>query len=196
MSLSDERLYDAKKQLLTTALGDIKGSIHANDQKVSAALVVNGLLLTSVVTVVTHTEHIYKKAHSSRDAGIVLLSLALAAFIASVGWLLWAMKPYRPKGIANKIQEDVDKSDHAGRYQRVFFPVKEDLKAETPFTKWRGRIELLELDGIVDELTAEILKLADILRTESDRAKWGYLCLAVEGLLVTAFFVLVAAVAI
>ncbi len=55
VSTSDDALFEARKQLLTTALGDIKGSIHANDQKVSAALVVNGLLLTSVVTVVTHT---------------------------------------------------------------------------------------------------------------------------------------------
>ncbi len=54
----------------------------------------------------------------------------------------------------------------------------------------------MQLEGILDELTAEILKLADILRTESDRARWGYLCLAVEGVVVTAFFVLVAAVAI
>jgi hypothetical protein len=108
MQPSDVSLHEAKEQLLTTALGDVKGSIHANDQKVSAALVVNGLLLTSVVTVVTHTDRTYK----------------------------------------------------------------------------------------MDELTAEVLKLADILHMESDCAKKGYEWLVLEGGAVILFFVLVASVAV
>jgi hypothetical protein len=37
-----DELYDERKQLLTTAVIDGKGSIHANDQKVAAALVAKG----------------------------------------------------------------------------------------------------------------------------------------------------------
>jgi hypothetical protein len=169
-------------------VGDIKGSIHANDQKVSAALVVNGLLLTSVVTVVTRAGATYKKAHAwEHDLGIGMLIVALVTFLASVGWLLRAMKPYRPTELEKKIKD---------RYPRVFFPTELDLQIETPFTTWRARVEELQPATIFDEMTAEILKLADILHTESKRASKGYFWLVIEGGFVTAFFVLVAAVAI
>ncbi len=189
-SFGEGGAFDASKQLLTTAVGDIKGSIHANDQKVSAALVVNGLLMTSVVTVATRSEHVYKKASDlERGIGVGLLGVALLAFLVSVGWLLWAMKPYRPE----KLEEGL-----AGKYPRVFFPTEKDLKIEAPalFAGWRERVDALEPASILDELTVEILKLADILKTESNRAKWGYVSLAVEGVVVTAFFVLVAITAI
>jgi hypothetical protein len=132
MQPSDVSLHEAKEQLLTTALGDVKGSIHANDQKVSAALVVNGLLLTSVVNVVTHTDRTYKKAEPwAHTLGLALLALALVMFIASVGYLLSAMSPYRPETLEKKLD---------GRYPRVFFPLPDDLEQADPFGSWRGRV--------------------------------------------------------
>ena len=185
---SDLELHQARRQLLTTALGDVKGSIHANDQKVSAALVVNGLLLTSVVTVVTHTEGIYKKAGSwAHTLGVVLLALALVTFVASVGYLLSAMSPYRPKTLEAKIK---------GRYPRVFFPLPGDIEEDDPFGTWRTRVGELREETILDELTAEVLKLADILHMESEHAKKGYEWLVLEGAAVILFFVLVASVAL
>lgn len=188
MQPSDVSLHEAKEQLLTAALGDVKGSIHANDQKVSAALVVNGLLLTSAVAVVTHTDSIYKKAEPwAHTLGLALLALALVMFIASVGYLLSAMSPYRPETLEKKLD---------GRYPRVFFPLPDDLEQADPFGSWRGRVGGLQRETILDELTAEVLKLADILHMESDCAKKGYEWLVLEGGAVILFFVLVASVAV
>jgi len=188
MKPNDISLHGAKEQLLTTALGDLKGSIHANDQKVSAALVVNGLLLTSAVTVVTHTDRIYKKAEPwAHTAGVVLLALALIMFIASVGYLLSAMSPYRPKALEKKL---------AQRYPRVFFPLPDDLEEADPFESWRRRVGGLQRETILDELTAEVLKLADILHMESNCAKKGYGWLVMEGGAMILFFVLVASLAV
>jgi hypothetical protein len=185
---ADDDLYEDKRQLLTTAVGDVKGSIHANDQKVAAALVVNGLLFTGVVTVLTRLEGIYTAAQPwQRWAGGALLAVSLVNFAASVSYLLWAMKPYRPEAIEKKME---------GLYPRVFFPRSDDLEGDDPFGPWRERVDGLRRSDVLDELTAETLKLADILHTESKRASQGYKWLAIEGLFVLALLVFVAVVAV
>jgi hypothetical protein len=185
---ADDELYEDKRQLLTTAVGDVKGSIHANDQKVAAALVVNGLLFTGVVTVLTRLEGIYTAAQPWQHwAGGVLLAVSLVNFTASVAYLLGAMKPYRPK----QLEKTMD-----GKYPRVFFPRPDDLEGDDPFGPWRERIDGLQRSGVLDELTAELLKLADILHTESKRASKGYKWLALEGLFVLALLVFVSVVAV
>lgn len=204
MASADEpdELYDERKQLLTTAVIDVKGSIHANDQKVAAALVVNGLLFTGVVTVLTHTEGVYSAAQAwQRSVGALLLALTTVLFVASVGYLLWAMKPYRPTEIEKKM---------TGCYPRVFFPRPDDITSEVadgthpwrkpvyvadPFHPWRERVSSLQRATILDELTAELLKLADILHTESRRASKGYGWLRLEGLSALILLGFVAAVA-
>jgi hypothetical protein len=128
--------------------------------------VVHGLLFAGTVTVVTKLGPAYHAASScQRTSAIVLLAISLLAFIVSVAYLLWAMSPYRPTGVEEKVRD---------KYKRVFFPLRSDLKLAAPFEPWRERITELQPKDILDELTAEALKLADVLHTESTRASIGY----------------------
>jgi hypothetical protein len=170
------------------AVTDIQGSVKANDQKASAALVVHGLLFAGILTVVSKLGSTYENATTWQQiAGLVALAIGLAAFLVSVAYLLRAIRPYRPERLEDKLE---------GRFKRVFFPLENDLKTKDPLGDWRARVDALDFDDILDELTAEVLKLAEVLRFESSRARIGYRWLLAELVAVAAFFVIAAGVAI
>jgi hypothetical protein len=173
--------FEGQRTLLYAAISDISSSVKANDAKASAALVVHGLLFAGILSVVDKLDHAYRAAtHLERILGVAFLGIALAAFLCSIWLLLSAVSPYRPKTLEEKI---------SGSYPHVFFPVRGLFKGSTPHKTMRQRIESLDENTILDELIAEVLKLADILAYESDRAKWGYRALRVEVIAAAAFLV-------
>jgi len=176
--------FEEQRTLLYASITDISSSVKANDAKASAALVVHGLLFAGILNVVTKLDHAYGQAsHRERILGVVLLGVTLAAFLCSILLLLLAVSPYRPKKLETRI---------GPFYPHVFFPVRSLFRGSTPHESLRQRVASLDEDAILDELTAEVLKLADILAYESDRAKWGYRALLAEVFAAAAFLVTVA----
>lgn len=122
-----------------------------------------------------------------------LLGFALLTFVLSIWFILMALLPSRP---AKKIHDELDDfSNGGGGYRRAFFPV--DLvrrDCTEPYVQLCQRLDGLRDDGVVYELAAERLKLADILRQESSQTKRGYWLLLAEVVAVVLFLVLLAAV--
>lgn len=86
------------RELLRHAIADIQGSIHANDSKSAAGLVVQGLLATAVVTLSSHFGSLYGDATESAR---ILIKVALIATLVlgglSIMCLILAVVPYKPK---------------------------------------------------------------------------------------------------
>lgn len=113
---------EARHELLRAAIDDIQGSIHANDSKSAAALVVHALLATAVVALSTHLDSLYDKATRTVQHMLVGVLLAvLACFVASVVELLRSIAPYEPRAVGGRI---------AREYAHLFFPDIESLARE------------------------------------------------------------------
>jgi hypothetical protein len=187
---------DARRELLVNAIADIQGSIHANDSKSSAGLVVHGLLVTGVVALSTRLGDVYSEATGGvRGLLIGLLAFALLVFVYSVGSLLMAVNPYYPTDVAKRLPSDP-------AYAKVFFP---DITALKDTARAGGDREATQLGRLLDELaspdalekqlTGELLKVADIRDHEARWAQRGFRGLALEVLLVSLYFALVGVVA-
>ena len=96
---------EARRELVRHALNDLQGSIHANDSKSSAGLVVHGLLATAVLTLVSRLGPVYGDATDVARAAVVLCLLAaLLTAVASILCLLAAVKPYPPSKVVKRLR--------------------------------------------------------------------------------------------
>lgn len=190
--------------LLAQAISDIQGSIHANDSKSSAGLVVQGLLATAVVAVVGHLGSVYEQATGTAQAFIkVLLAGLLVTALLSIVSLIRAVRPYEPTGLADRLGA-------RDGYDQVLFPNVKDF--EEALDKGSGGSSAGEFERLVAgfeanaktlgdpdvatrEYVAELLKVADIRAYEAKHAKRGFTFLGIEAGLVILYLALVGCVA-
>jgi hypothetical protein len=176
------------------AIDDIQGSIHANDSKSAAGLVVHALLATAVVTLATRAGSSYREGTSAAQIVVkVGLASTLAIAVASIVCLVIAIRPYEPKRLAGWLE---------GRYEGIFFPDFRALrkaaktKGEHPLDELRRKFRALSNPAVLDdEYLAELLKVADIRATEADWAKRGFTLLAVEVIFVAIYLGAMGAIA-
>jgi hypothetical protein len=186
--------FELRTKFLFAAIDDINGSIKANDAKASVALIVHGLLFTAVLTVTTKIGSTFQDASALPKAlMIVFLSVALGAFLVSVVFLMLGARPRRPTHLVKDLK---------GHYLEAFFPVPRDLRGtardETgavQLDEQKKRVMELNRDNVINELSAEVVKLANILDYARQTTQWGYVALAVEIASVSAFLVVVGALA-
>jgi hypothetical protein len=177
-----------QRGLLYAAIADIGSSVRANDAKASAALVVHGLILAGIVTLVSQVGDVYRNATSAeKTVGISFLGLAFAAFLVSVMYLLAAVSPYRPTELERRIRQ---------QYAGVFFPTADLLSRGDPHAELAHRLASMREDDLFNELIAETLKLADILKHESKQTQRGYQMLRLEIIAAAGFFVTLAIAAL
>jgi hypothetical protein len=180
----DSRL---RRDLLKAAILDIQGSIHANDSKCAAALVVHGLLFAGTVTVVSRLGDVWRNASGdTKTAAAWSLGVAAAMLLLSIAALLWALFPYSPsKRFRTPI---LDRHQLPG----VFFPNLKGLKKRasdrlTPYVedlRWIDSSARLEL-----ELAYELLKVQEIRTHDARYARMGFVLLMVEILAAVTFLV-------
>jgi hypothetical protein len=196
VSLRTDPDEDVRRALLLASITDIQGSIKANDAKTSAALVVHGLLFTGVLTVAKEVGPVYEAAsRGARSLVIAFVALALTMFLVSVFSLMLAAVPYRPKRVAHDISHE---------YLGVFFPQQDALRKRGSgesdgVRQLRGMDALVaELDrrNAIRELSAEVVKLADVLAYEGRWTKRGYRALSIEVVCVASFLSVVGLVAV
>lgn len=186
-----------RRELLAQAIADIQGSIHANDSKSSAGLVVHGLLATGVVALSSRLGDVYAGAGVAVHVMLIIeLALALILFVLSVGALLMAVNPYYPEDVASRLPGDPG-------YAKVFFPDITGMK-EIAAAGGDGDGEAVQLTRLIDgltpenlqqQLTGELLKVADIRDHEARWAQRGFVFLFIEVLCVSAYFATVGIVA-
>lgn len=190
-------LEQRKFELVGQAIGDIQGSIHANDSKSAAGLVVHGLLATGVLALVGNLGSVYDDAGRGGRALIVaLLTLALGFAVASVYCLVRAVRPYIP--------EDVNERNRERGYRGLFFPNIEAMtetaskeggerEIDQLHTLWR---EVEQPEQVELEYLGELAAVADIRAYEANWAKLGFNLLIWEIGAVAAFLVVVGASAV
>jgi hypothetical protein len=187
--------------LLIQAIADIQGSIHANDNKSSAGLVVQGLLVAAVVTVVTHLGEVYGDGSEWAQVAIkALLFLSLVTALASILAFVRAISPYNPQTIAKRLDERPGVPP-----RQVFFPDVEKLQeaAKSPgaFDEYaialEGEVRALrdDPDEAMRVYLAELLKVADIRANEARRAEIGFRFLGIEVALVAAYLAVAGCIA-
>jgi len=183
-----------RRDLLRDAIADIQGSIHGNDTKSSAALVVHGLLFAGTITLTREVVPVFETAETWQRWMIgIVLGLALVAFLLSVAALLYAVSPYHPTKLRSRI---------ASGHQQVFFPRLDELeqksraKGTNELAVYKSMIKRLGPADVEADYAAELLKLAAIRHHEADWAQRGYALLMVELLTVAIYFTFTAAVAI
>jgi hypothetical protein len=167
-----------RRALVAQAIADIQGSIHANDSKSAAGLIVQGLLATAAVTVASRLGPTYT---AGTEAAQILIKVGLVGTLVfaagSVFFLVKAVRPYEPKKIGDLI------GHHANQ---VFFPEIEKLSegakpGDDQFDRFWPKYEKLENEGLVEnEYVVELLKVADIRWAEARSAKRGFSLLGVE----------------
>ena len=176
-----------RRELLKAAIADIQGSVHANDSKCSAALVVHGLLFAGVVTVVSRLGKTWMDADGmTQCASKVLLGIATVCFVLSIGSLLWGLLPYSPK------QSFIRPIDQAHRPPGVFFPDLDALTREgaDAMTPYLAQLAVITTPAVLErELAFEVLKVQDIRRHEARYATFGFKLLFAEIFFATAFLV-------
>src|SRR4051794_30203659 len=120
----EQREHDlaaARRELLVNGVADIQGSIHANDSKSAAGLVVHGLLVTGVVALSSRLGPVYENAtHDAQIAIRLTLGAVLVLFLVSVGSLLRAIYPYYPRKVSRNLPNEPG-------YKPVFFPPIKDM---------------------------------------------------------------------
>jgi hypothetical protein len=175
---------ETPRELLRHAIADVQGSIHANDSKSSAGLVVQGLLATAVVTLSAQLGSVYDEATTGAQT---LIKIALIATLVlgglSIACLILAVVPHQPR-------RSLVKGNFAKR-RSVYFPdVKsmEKEKTSNEISQLKERFKNLSTeDDVDDEYLAELLILADIRFSEARWAKWGFRFLGLEVIFVLLF---------
>jgi NADH:ubiquinone oxidoreductase subunit 3 (subunit A) len=170
--------------LLLASIQDVQTSISANDSKASAALIVHGLVFTGLTELLVNLGGVYHRAsEAQRVIGLIFLFLVLIAFLISIYYILRALLPYRPEKVEKALGENC---------REVFFPLR-ILDEPDPYASFAGRMEELRgEEGIWRELASERLKLADILRYESNNTRRGYQFLRFEIAFTAAFLIVIA----
>jgi hypothetical protein len=177
-----------RRTLVARAIADIQGSIHANDSKSAAGLVVQGLLATAAVTVASRLGSTYS---AGTEAAQILIKVGLGGTLVfaagSVFFLIKAVAPYDPKEVADRIEHHANqvffpKIEKLSRGAKPgddefdrFWPKYEELKDEEPESE-----EPVENEPVENEYVVELLKVADIRWAEARNARRGFLLLGVE----------------
>jgi membrane protein implicated in regulation of membrane protease activity len=168
------------RALVARAIDDIQGSIHANDSKSSAGLITHGLLATAVLTLASRIGGPGYQHGTTAAQVLIKVALigALVFAVASIFFLIKAVRPYEPDDVGKRL---------ARHSVGVFFP---DIRKMTKSARNSGLDELEQLRANVamladpqkldDEYLVELLKVADIRANEADSAKIGFLLLGVE----------------
>lgn len=174
--------------LLKTAIADIQGSIHANDSKCSAALVVHGLLFAGVVTVASRLGETWTAAGGpTQDASTALLAIATVAFVLSISSLLYALIPYSPRKTFYGPIVD------AHRLRGVFFPNLKSLRASGAdvLTPYLASLAALDSSEKIElELAYELIKVQNIRQHQAFWAICGFGLLIVEVAFAACFLVI------
>lgn len=170
---------------------DIQGSIHANDSKCSAALVVHGLLFAGTVSVVSKLGDVWRDASNATQT-VAAISLAIAAvmLVLSIAVLLWALFPHSPSESFRAPMVS------AHGLHGVFFPDLDTLRARgtnrlTPYVD-----DLRSVDSAAKvelELAYELLKVQEIRTHDAWYARIGFVLLIVEILSAVVFLALMGA---
>ncbi len=177
---------------MRAAIDNLHGSIHANDNKSSSALVVHGLLAASVVALTTQLGSIHNEATSAMRFGLILdLGVALICFAASVLFLLWTLYPHEPRSLDRRIR---------GEYKHLFFPALEWLRPgsttqDNEVRRLRPALAaMVDDDALDDEYLAELVKVAEIRDVDATRTRRGIVLLGFEVILVLLYLVLLGVV--
>jgi hypothetical protein len=170
----DGNIRSAQRELLYNAIEDIQGSIHANDSKGSAGLLVHGLLVTGILALSSGLGELYGKADDTAQAVIdVALGGALVLLLLSVLALLVAIYPYEAKKHKKRLPR-------AGKL-RVFFPDVDHLKKPGAAKDLQKALQALNSeDTLEEELIGELMMVAYIRDHEAWWAKWGFILLGIE----------------
>lgn len=216
----DEALKQRKQALVAQAIGDIQGSIHANDNKSGAGLVVHGLLATAVASLAGRLGSVYDDADGTAQfliKGSLIAALAIA--VVSILCLVWAVKPYVPDEIAFRITGS-DAPGLLGRlwaklpwtekpplearaeYRHLFFPYIQGMKqrarkgGDDELEQVRADFDAVDSsDRLTTEYLAELVEVADIRSHEAKWANRGFVLLGAEIVAVALFLGTVGAVA-
>lgn len=183
-----------RRQLLLAAIGDIQGSIHANDSKSAAVLIVHGLLFTGVMTVTSRLGPLFRHASVFvRVAISVELGFAVIFFLTSVLALLWAVVPHRPHRafIDRNLNRDPNPPD-------FFYPEPRSLRDPS---KSETRVLLDQINRLTNPsaeagLAYEVVKVQNIQQQEAIFAKWGVWLLLPESLAVTMYLLTIGILAL
>jgi hypothetical protein len=170
-----------REKVLLASITELHGSVRANDAKCSAALVVHGLLFAATLGLVDKLAPVFAEAPPWQKWTVVgMVLVAALLFLFSVGFLLAALRPYRPKKL---YQRDAQRPG-------VFFPFtkRERISEDQAWPEMRQRLNELRLENVETELAGEVTKLAFILRHESGKAMVGYFLLLGELILVILLF--------
>jgi hypothetical protein len=173
----DGNIRSAQRELLYNAIEDIQGSIHANDNKSSAGLVVHGLLVTGILALSSGLGELYGKANDTAQTVIkYALGGALVLLFLSVVSLLVAISPYAARRYAKRLPSS------AG-YRRVFFPDARKLKKAKRGAATNLLADLRDLDSndrLEEQLIGELVLLAQIRYHEAWWARLGFFLLGLE----------------
>lgn len=187
-------LRTLRRDLLRDAIADIQGSIRANDTKSSAALIVHGLLFAGTLALTREVVPVFETAEAwQRWTIAIVLAIALASFLCSVGALLLAVSPYHPTKLRHRI---------ASGHQQAFFPLLYDLRKKSTaegtneLVVYKALIKRLDAADVEADYAAELLKLAAVRRHEADWARRGYRTLMLELVAVATYLTFTAAVAL
>jgi hypothetical protein len=181
---------NVRREFQLASIADVQGTIHANDEKSSAALIVHGLLFAGVLAITASAVNLYDRAAVwARVVAVALLIVALVCFTVSVYCLLRAVNPFNP-------QREIDRL--GGRVEPDIFYLRAEYvfgHAEGPLEFLRDRTANLTDDQIETLLAHESLKLMRVHDEESRWASRGVTFLIAEVIAVALFLLLVGLVA-
>jgi ElaB/YqjD/DUF883 family membrane-anchored ribosome-binding protein len=108
-------MSDPRPQLLRDSIVDIEGSIHANDNKASAALVVHGLVFAGAASLAKELGDVYMRLTELEEVVFwIAAGGALGSLLVSVLSLLAAIFPYHPRHLSSKCFKTEDVFHPAG----------------------------------------------------------------------------------
>jgi hypothetical protein len=181
---------NVRREFQLASIDDVQGTIHANDSKSSAALVVHGLLFAGVLAITASAVNLYDRAAVwARVIAVALLVVALVCFTVSVYCLLRSVNPFDPQREIDRLGGRVEPDIFFLRDQYVFG------RAEGPLEFLRNRTANLTQEQIETLLAHESLKLMRVRDEEARWARRGVSFLIGEVVAVALFLVLVGLVA-
>ena len=173
---------EEKRSLIGLAITHLHGSIHANDSKSAAGLVVQGLLATAVLGLLKDTGASFADAPGGVQAVIrVLLGLALATAVASTICFVRAINPYESKEGGPGIDLPT---------RSLFFPDVEAMKCggKSGLGQLRDHYDMInEEEKLTDEYLSDLFEVAKVRAHEAKWARWGFRLLGAEILLVALY---------
>ena len=178
---------EARRTFLLAAIADTEGTIRATDTKASIALVLHGLLFSSLLGVTKSLGDTYHNAGCEVKTAIVVLLIAGGgAFAGSIVQLLRCVRP-APKAAIPVLDQGVT----TGHFFLPFTAGR--LRGTSPmldFETLRGQIAGLDEAAMEEELTGELVKVSAIRARKTALVSSGLLLLGLELVAATAYLTL------